>query len=82
MPKMFELYFRTLTLAPTLTPTLHPNPHPYPNPTLGVFDLPLDKKPVMLISHALGEGKSRVPKFHSSKWKFRGHYLKFSMIKY
>ncbi|KAK1745800.1 putative fatty acid hydroxylase-related protein [Skeletonema marinoi] len=27
-------------------------------PGPGVYDLPLDKKPVMLISHALGEGKS------------------------
>ena len=25
----------------------------------------------------LGRGESRVPKFHSSKWKFRGHYSKF-----
>lgn len=27
-------------------------------PGHGVYDMPLDKKPVMLISHALGEGKS------------------------
>ena len=27
-------------------------------PGPGVYDMPLDKKPVMLISHALGEGKS------------------------
>lgn len=27
-------------------------------PGPGVYDLPLDEKPVMLISHALGEGKS------------------------
>jgi len=27
-------------------------------PGFGVYELPLDKKPVMLISHALGEGKS------------------------
>ncbi|KAL7478071.1 hypothetical protein ACHAW6_003857 [Cyclotella cf. meneghiniana] len=31
-------------------------------PGPGVYDLPLDKKPVMLISHALGEGKSIDPK--------------------
>jgi len=30
-------------------------------PGPGVFDLPLDKKPVMLISHALGEGKEINP---------------------
>lgn len=30
-------------------------------PGPGVYDLPLDKKPVMLISHALGEGKSIDP---------------------
>lgn len=31
-------------------------------PGPGVYDLPLDKKPVMLISHALGEGKAIDPK--------------------
>jgi predicted NAD/FAD-binding protein/cytochrome b involved in lipid metabolism len=30
-------------------------------PGPGIYDLPLDKKPVMLISHALGEGKSIDP---------------------
>jgi len=30
-------------------------------PGPGVYDLPLDKKPVMLISHALGEGKAIDP---------------------
>lgn len=30
-------------------------------PGLGIYDLPLDKKPVMLISHALGDGKSIDP---------------------
>jgi len=30
-------------------------------PGPGVYDLPLDKKPVMLISHSLGEGKSIDP---------------------
>lgn len=30
-------------------------------PGLGIYDLPLDQKPVMLISHALGEGKSIDP---------------------
>ena len=27
------------------------------------------------------DGEDRVPKFHSSKWKFRGHYLNLSTIK-
>ena len=35
-------------------PALHPSPQ---TSGPGVYDLPLHQKPVMLISHALGEGK-------------------------
>ena len=33
------------------------------------------------LQEEIEQTEGRVPKFHSSKWKFRGHYLNLAMIK-
>ena len=40
-----------------------------------------DKNFLRTLENGVRFGKCRVPKFHSSKWKFRGHYLNLSTIK-